>query len=603
MATNIHNTKVNLAGLLEVLGKNLYSTPSVAIRELIQNSHDACMRDQYENVNTTNYNQYSIRVSTNLSKAQVTIEDNGSGLTDKEIIDFLATVGSGYTRLIRGENSTNALIGYFGLGFLSAYVVADKVELWTTSYKDLTKGWYFSTRGGHNFSLSEVEPQAQHGSKVVLTLKNEYCDLSDSEYLSDLLKKYCCLLPIDIFLNSNSEAVNTLSPPWVTCKTVSPLALKKQQLYFATIFENNFEPICVFPLKDNDINTHGLIWMQDSSGYSTSDYRNVSVFIRNMFITQKEKDLLPLWAGFTGCVINSESLTPTASRESIQTDGLYCKLQALIEESLLDGIKNLAVNEKRTWRRVLSRHNEALLGAAVSNNTIFNQFADDLKLATTEGTFTPKELLKRSNNKLYLQIENQVTYETVLFRAQMIPVIFGYFFAVSSFCYLYAKKRGIELINLGTKQGNQSIFPLVDSSDNTQQLLEQLFCHNQEILICTQFTPEYIPIVLVEDQDVLLKQRLESDESDKRIGTALLGLARQYTQTIDDSIKRRIFVNMNSSLIHHLLGISDNHRQQLIANMLRAFVISLSHGGESFDENQFAQEIKTFTDSLKMLTK
>ncbi len=597
MSASLHTTKVDLDGLLEVLGKNLYSTPAVAVRELIQNAHDACMRDQVENSNSSN--NYTIHISTNTEKQQLTIEDNGSGLTDKEIIDYLATVGSGYTRQIRHQTDSNDMIGYFGLGFLSAYVIADKVEVWTTSYQDPDQGWYFSSKGGQKFSLLKTKPRSQ-GSKVLLHLSDEHSDLAENHTLQHLLEKYCCLLPIDIFLNDKSEPINQFEPPWLD-KNLSPLARKKRQLQFAGLLEERCEPICTFPLKENTLNVQGLIWIQDGSGFSTSDYRNVSVFVRNMHITHEARDLLPLWAGFVGCIINSQNLTPTASREGIQTDEAYYALQALIAESLVEGITHVARHEESNWRRILSRHNQALLGAVVSNPELFDQMADDLKLPTSEGDLTPNVILKRSDNRLHLQLENKTSYETVLFKAQMIPVISGYFFAVSSFCHLYAEHKGIKLISLGTRHGNNTMFMPEPDSNTEQQQLQSLLCKPKEALICTRFEPDYIPLILIEDQEILLKQRLESDEADKRIGSALLGLARQYTQAIDDKIERRIFVNMNSSLIHRLLTIADG-RQQLVANMLRSFVISLSHGGSNLGENQFATELQTFSLSLEELT-
>ena len=259
------------------------------MRELIQNAHDACMRDRVENSNSSN--NYSIQISTNLQKNQLTIEDNGSGLTNQEIINYLATVGSGYTREILNQTDSNDMIGYFGLGFLSAYVIADKVEVWTTSYQDPNQGWYFSSKGGQKFSLLKTKPHSQ-GSKVLLHLSDEHSDLAEAHTLQHLLEKYCCLLPLDIFLNGDSQAINNFEPPWLD-KTLSPLALKKRQLQFAGILEERCEPICVFPLKDNELNAQGLIWIQDGSGFSTSDYRNVSVFVRNMHTTHEARDLLP----------------------------------------------------------------------------------------------------------------------------------------------------------------------------------------------------------------------------------------------------------------------------------------------------------------------
>ena len=127
--TELHSASVDLTGLLTVLGENLYSTPDVALRELVQNAHDSCNRRRIEQ------GPFEPRIDLVANNGKLTVSDNGSGLTHQEIIDFLATVGAGYTRLLKNAGKSEELIGQFGLGFLSAYVVADKVEVITTAFQ------------------------------------------------------------------------------------------------------------------------------------------------------------------------------------------------------------------------------------------------------------------------------------------------------------------------------------------------------------------------------------------------------------------------------------------------------------------------------------
>jgi molecular chaperone HtpG len=295
MTVQLHDTSVCMDGLLEVLGKNLYSTPSVAIRELVQNAHDACIRLKLEQPGD---HDLTITLTTNPGAGILSIEDTGSGLTYDEVISFLATVGSGYTRRLRDENPNTEMIGYFGLGFLSAYVVAEKVDVWTTSYQTPDKTWHFSSRGGKRFAIAPCEGPGQNrgvGTLVQLKLSDKYRELSSPEVLHSLLRKYCCLLPVPIYINDEQKAVNNLSVPWLLDAQTPPLRVKKEQLAFAELFEDTFNPICVIAIPaDNAAKISGLIWIQDSSGYATSDFRNVSVFIRNMFITDKKREMLPL---------------------------------------------------------------------------------------------------------------------------------------------------------------------------------------------------------------------------------------------------------------------------------------------------------------------
>ena len=189
MTTELHATQVDLSGLLEVLGKNLYSTPAVAIRELIQNAHDACIRHKLEAPDQQQ--AYRINLSTGANNT-LRIEDNGSGLTRDEIVEYLATVGSGYTRVLRQQTDSEEMIGYFGLGFLSAYVVAEKVEAWTTSYQNTDQGWHFaSSTGGLRFILNEIE-SVNVGTQVLLSLKPEFHELAVADVLASLLQQYAC---------------------------------------------------------------------------------------------------------------------------------------------------------------------------------------------------------------------------------------------------------------------------------------------------------------------------------------------------------------------------------------------------------------------------
>jgi molecular chaperone HtpG len=125
-------TQVDLFGLMTVLGEHLYSTPFVALRELVQNAHDSCVRRRLEDPAAFDA---AIRVAGDAAAGTLEISDTGAGLTRDEIVRYLATVGAGYTRKLREQHGSDELIGLFGLGFLSAFVIADRVAVTTTSYQ------------------------------------------------------------------------------------------------------------------------------------------------------------------------------------------------------------------------------------------------------------------------------------------------------------------------------------------------------------------------------------------------------------------------------------------------------------------------------------
>ena len=595
MTAELHNTNVNMEGLLEVLGKNLYSTPNVAIRELVQNAHDACIRRKLE----SNFAEdLKIRISVDNKHKLLYIEDNGSGLTYEEVLEFLATIGSGYTRLLRNQTETEEMIGYFGLGFLSAYVIASKVDVWTTSYKDPAKTWHFSSKGGKQFSIDEAVT-GTIGTKVRLKISDNYHELCSTAVLESLLRKYCCLLPIKIYLGDNDFPVNDLQVPWLLRSEVSELRIKNQQMDFASIFEDNFKPICVIPLPYNeDLKVNGLIWIQDSSGFSTSDYRNVSVFVRNMFITHEGRDLLPLWAGFVGCIVESHSLTPTASREDIQKDSAFEDLKEYLTSMLINGLKHLSQYEPENWRRILNRHNQALMGAAVNDDTLFHLLKDELKVPTSSGEMMMPNLTKQGEGKIYVRLEEKNNYEDVLFRARMIPVVSGYLFAAISFCQKYAELHQSKLVQLGTREGDNELFEEVQPSEFEYRRLKKLLQKPGDVLLFSRFNPEHVPMIIIEDKDAILKNKMEQEGVDKRIGLAALSLAKLHTNKIDESQKRKLFINLDSPLISKLISDDIEESKAIhLAELLRSFIVTICHDASN-EELNFSKELEKFSHSL-----
>lgn len=346
-------TQVDLNGLMTVLGEHLYSTPTVAVRELVQNAHDAIHRRRIESAEPFSPR---IVVRADRERGTLTILDNGAGLTRDEIIAFLATVGAGYTRTLRAKRPSDELIGYFGLGFLSAFVVSERIEVRTTSYQRPHEGWLYRSRDGERYSLEPCDP-GPVGSTVELLLAPRFRPLLEGVELRALLERYCALLPLPVYVGSEPAAVNAEPPPWRS-PSLDVHRLAAARRTFAARFERRFEPLCILPVEPTaESDLRGLLWVQDARTYGTSDNRNLSVFVRGMLLDDDARELLPPWAGFIGGVVESSALTPTASREDLQRDHRWHAARAQLTQSLIDGLGRVAREQPEAWRRVLARHN------------------------------------------------------------------------------------------------------------------------------------------------------------------------------------------------------------------------------------------------------
>ncbi len=589
-------TQVYLKGLMKVLGHNLYSTPSVALRELVQNAHDSCTRRRLESEQPF---ESRVLVVPDPIKGTLSIEDTGAGLTRDEIERYLATVGAGYTGRLRDSGNDEGLIGYFGLGFLSAYFVSDRVELVTTSFQDPDAGWLFSSSGGEQYQLMPVAARPV-GTRVTLFLADGFKGLASVEGCATLLRKYCCLLEHPVHLESTAVlALNRPLPPWKQADP-NPIQLKKDTLAFAARFEGRFEPICTFPLGEGPAN--GLLWVQDGGTYGTTDNRNMSVFVRGMLVNDDAREMLPRWAGFCGGVVESNALTPTASREDIQTDSVYEAVQTQVREALVEGLSRLCREDLPTWRRVLKRHNESLLGAALCDPRLFDLVAESLRLPTTEGQLTAKAVLGRSKGRMHISLGDGGGYEEVLFKAMQVPVVIGTRYGALPFAERYCELRGGATTRLGTKAANAALFRPVKLSDSAQQRLETLLGAKGQAVVATRFAPATLPVVLVPDRDVALKERLEADAADKRIGSAILGLARRFTAQIDGTVRARLFVNLDAPVIQGLLEADlDAPATQHVAHVTRAFADLMTDRQEGIIDVDAVATFATLSTALTAL--
>ncbi|EJV7174424.1 TPA: ATP-binding protein [Escherichia coli] len=596
-----YSTEVNLNGLIEVLSKHLYSTPVVAVRELVQNGHDAIVRRRIEQPDAPKDN--AIRVVADVAKSTITISDTGAGLTESEIHGFLATVGVGYTRMLRQQDDNTGLIGMFGLGFLSAFVLAKEVTVLTTSWQTPDQSWKYHSTDGQKYTVTPHQA-SEPGTQVILTLKEEYSHLASNNLLNRVLSRYCILLHEPVYVGDASEPVNKLQPPWreetPDGVTMHRALVQRKNLAFAAQFESSFEPICTIPVVPAGMSDAvGILWIQDGATYGTSDNRNLSLFLRGMLLDDEARELLPPWAGFIGGVIESSKLTPTASREDLQRDETWVAVQEALKEALISGLSDLAQNQPEIWRRVLMRHNEALLGAALCDDRLFDLLKDRLQVPTSKGALLAKDL--RVNNSIHILLSRDGGFEEMLFHILQRPVARGDRYAVVPFLRRWALLYHCRIIEVGTQTGNEQLFSLAELPEEQVAYLEEHLCDGEQLII-SRFEPAVLPLVVTPDREAELKQILEQDDADKRISTAALMLARQFTSQIQKTKTSSLYINLNNPCVMQLVTALQHQQQPAAAlRLLKSLKVILCSSGNKEQQWDLHQALDDFTQVIPVL--
>jgi molecular chaperone HtpG len=431
---------------------------------------------------------------------------------------------------------------------------------------------------------------------VELTLKDRFRTLLDLDALGTVLRRYCALLSVPVFLGDDPVAVNADEPPWRSDDT-HPTRVAAARRRFAARFEHTFEPLCVMPIEAREgSDLQGLLWVQDGRTYGTSDNRNLAVFVRGMLLDDDARELLPAWAGFVGGVIESTSLTPTASREDLQRDDTWKRTATHIADALITGLARVASHEPEAWRRVLRRHNEALLGSALCDERLMHLVADELTIPTSEGDLAPRMLQRRGDRKFYVSLGSRGGFEETLFRALKVPIAAGTRYGVLGFLRAWCERHGGTVVELGTEEGNRHVFRAATVTADERTWLTEQLCRPGWRLVVARFAPATLPMVLVPDRDAELKARVESDEADKRVGVSVLKLARIYTKTLDGSAAADLYVNVDNEAIAAVLAVRAQAPERSVAavTLLRATVALMSgwhEGGAAIDVGEALADI------------
>ncbi|MDR3637699.1 MAG: ATP-binding protein [Isosphaeraceae bacterium] len=392
--------RVDIAGVIEILGSALYSRPEAAIRELIQNAHDAIARKRR---NVLAY-QGRIDVEQDPGGHTLRFRDDGIGLTAEEAETYLSTLGIGITGLIRGRQSTlvaapatestggndEALIGQFGVGLFSAFMLAKRVVV-ESRRADGDEGVRWEAGAGSEIELSGcLRPEP--GTTITLHLKPEHHRLADQPAAVEaIIKEYADFLRVPIYLNGGKARVNQIQPTWFD-PTPDPDAIELE-------LESSFgeTPLDVITVRrERPAALAGALYVTPRRTPGFAGDAVVTATVRRMVISRKIQGLLPEWAPFLRGVLELNDCTPTLSREDLVRDQAFERARGALETLLYEHLEGLAGTDRTRLESVLAWHRYTLAGAALTERRLRDLLRRTYRLPTSQGALTYDEILARS---------------------------------------------------------------------------------------------------------------------------------------------------------------------------------------------------------------
>lgn len=353
--------------LLDIVARSLYSDKEVFVRELVSNASDALEKFRYtihtagegEKDFTDADRALEIHIGTNKQDRVLSIQDTGIGMTKEELIANLGTIArSGSKHFLeqvkeKGASTENAqnIIGQFGVGFYSAFMVADRVDVYTKSSKTGSVGYKWTSDGSGNFEIQEAE-NVRVGTKIVIHLKADCREFSDEDRIREVIRKYSNFVGSPIYLNG--KQANQIQPIWL----MEPKDVTQDQHNeFYRFVGNTFDtPRFTLHYKtDVPLSIRALLYFPEGKPglfeMSRDSDIGVALYTRKVLIQSKTENLLPKWLRFIKGVVDSEDIPLNLSRELLQNSALIRKLRTVLTNRVLRFLHDRSTKDPENYDR------------------------------------------------------------------------------------------------------------------------------------------------------------------------------------------------------------------------------------------------------------
>ncbi|CAM3514372.1 molecular chaperone HtpG [Helicobacter sp. UBA3407] len=372
MAKHTFQTEVNQ--LLDLMIHSLYSNKEIFLRELISNASDALDKLQYltltdDKLKTLDFTP-KIDIAFDSEKNILTISDSGIGMNEQDLIENLGTIAKSGTKnflskLSGDKKKDSALIGQFGVGFYSAFMVANKIIV-TTKKAGETQGFAWISDGSGEFEIEKCEKES-HGSEIKLYLKEEEKEFANRWKIEEIIKKYSDHIPFPIFLHytetksegegeskkeiieQKNEQINKASALW----RISKKDLKDEEYkeFYKNLSYDSSDPLCWIHTKvEGTLEYTTLFYIPQSAPFDLYrvDYKSgVKLYVKRVFITDDDKELLPSYLRFVRGIIDSEDLPLNVSREILQQNRILSTIKSASTKKILSEIESLQKDEEK----------------------------------------------------------------------------------------------------------------------------------------------------------------------------------------------------------------------------------------------------------------
>lgn len=353
------NFKAETKQLLHILIHSLYKDREVFLRELISNASDAINRLRFEMLTTPDaldpQAELKIHITADKDNRTLTITDTGIGMTHDEIVDHLGTIAQSSARKFleaakeKGQDASG-MIGQFGVGFYSVFMVAEWVRVTSRSFRPEAQAVTWYATGDDSYEVSPAEMN-ERGTRVEIKLKEDAAEFAEEYRIKNIVHKHSDYIGFPIYVGSEEKPVNKQTSLWRTARN----EIKEEDykdFYRQTTLDFEDPLLRIHMVTDAPVQLYALLYLPARSERNMFSLRKddgLKLYSRNILIDEYNKDLLPEYLRFVQGVVDSEDLPLNVSRETVQSSGLMPKLKKVLTNQVVKELENLAKKEAEKY--------------------------------------------------------------------------------------------------------------------------------------------------------------------------------------------------------------------------------------------------------------
>ena len=398
------NIGVTTENIFPVIKKFLYSDHEIFLREMVSNAVDATQKLKTlirQGDFKGDAGDLTIHVSLDEKAGTLTISDRGIGMTADEIDKYINQIAfSGVTDFMeKYKDKADAIIGHFGLGFYSLFMVSKKVEIVTRSYKDGAKAVKWSCDGTPSFTIDDAD-KADRGTDIILHIADDCKEFLEKQRISDLLNKYCKFMPVPIAFGKKTEwkdgkqvdtdednIINSVEPLWT--KTPSTLKDDDYKKFYHTLFPMNDDPLFWIHLNvDYPFHLTGILYFPKVKSNLDLQRNKIQLYSNQVFVTDHVEGIVPDFLTLLHGVIDSPDIPLNVSRSYLQSDSNVKKISTYIEKKVADRLQGIFKSDRKEFEEKWDDIKLFINYGMLSEPETFYDRAKDLALMKdTEGKY------------------------------------------------------------------------------------------------------------------------------------------------------------------------------------------------------------------------